>query len=610
MTVQTIVAIVSGVNNGGSILNSCVSKLTAAVRQITAFQLRPYQADVEQQIYAAWQSGARNVLAVLPTGAGKTVLFAKILADHDGASCAIAHRQELVAQISLALARNHVRHRIIGPQPLIKHVVRLHMRRVGASYYDANSRTAVAGVDTLIRRADKLAAWLATVTKWVQDEAHHILAKNKWGKAADLFPNAIGLGVTATPERADGKGLGRDNDGLMDTMVLGPSLRWMIHEGYLTDYRIFAPPNDMDVDDSMISETTGDFSRPKLAKAAKNSHIVGDVVSHYRRLANGRRGVTFYPDVETASEGAARFRESGVPAEMVSAKTADEVRADAIGKLENKTLWQLTNVDIFGEGFDLPAIDVVSLARHTASFALFCQQVGRALRPVYAEDHPLDTAEQRRAAIAAGPKPIATIIDHVGNVKRHAVARECEFTGSMIIDLCYREWTLERREKRKRREDDDSIPLTTCLNPACFKPYPVVKPRCPYCSEKPLPARRDAPEFVDGDLTELDPSALRVITLEGNRLVGPAQYPEGANPIVRASIHKKHNERLRAQELLRQQIAWWAAWGQQHGWSDAESYRRFFHKFGIDVATAKTLGAKAAAALTEKVILDIARLSQ
>lgn len=589
-------------------MNSCVSKLVSGVRQATAFALRPYQTEVEGKIYDAWAAGARNVLAVLPTGAGKTVLFAKILADHSGAACVIAHRQELVVQISLALARNHVRHRVFAPQTLIRYIVRQQMRVAGASYYDPNSPIAVAGVDTLVARSKRgdagLLAWAAGVTKWVQDEAHHVLAKNKWGKAAALFPNAQGLGVTATPERADGKGLGRHADGVFDEMVLGPSLRWMVEQGYLTDYKILAPPSDMVIDDSMISQQTGDFKPKKLAEAAKKSHIVGDVVAHYLKHAKGLRGVTFYPDVETAGQGASEFEAAGVPAMMVSAKSPDEVRTESVRRLGAGELNQLTNVDIFGEGFDLPAINVVSMARPTASFALFCQQVGRALRPVYAEGMPLDTVEQRRAAIAAGPKPHALIIDHVANVRRHAVAYEKD--GRVIIDLCYREWTLGGRAKRERRTLDDAIPLTLCLNPGCFRYYPAIKPACPICNTRPVPADRSAPEFVDGDLTELDPASLKTITVEAARIVGPAHTPANAAPYVKAAIHKKHETRKAAQLRLREAMAWWAAWGKQRGWGDSETYRRFWYAFGTDAGTAQTLGAKDADDLATKIAIEIA----
>ena len=107
--------------------------VAAAVQRAT---LRPYQREIKDDIYAAWAGGALNALAVLPTGAGKTVTFSDILHDHAGASCAIAHRQELVAQISLALARDRVRHRIIGPKNVVKLCVNIHMQEVGVSYYD------------------------------------------------------------------------------------------------------------------------------------------------------------------------------------------------------------------------------------------------------------------------------------------------------------------------------------------------------------------------------------------------------------------------------------------------------------------------------------------
>lgn len=572
---------------------------------MTAFTLRPYQADAEAQIYSAWNAGASNVLCVLPTGAGKTVLFAKILSDHGGACCAIAHRQELVGQISIALARNHVRHRIIGPSSLIKWIVSQHMRETGSSYYDANNSVAVAGVDTLLRRTDKLGSWATSVGLWVIDEAHHIQAANKWGKAAELFPNARGLGVTAAPERADGKGLGRNAEGLIDTMVEGPGLRWMVEQGYLTDYKIYAPPSDMKVTDDMVSSTTGDYSAPKLSKAAKESHIVGDVVAHFMRYAPGKRGVSFYPDVEIATEGARQFRDAGVPAETVSAKTDSRIRSEAISRLRSGNLKNLTNVDIFGEGFDLPAIDVVSLARPTASFSLFCQQVGRALRPVYADGYDLSTRDGRLAAIANGPKPYAVILDHVGNVKRHAVARELS-DGRIVIDLCRRDWSLHGRDKRGGQSPDDAIPLTTCLNPDCLQPYQAVKPRCPYCAHKPEPAGRSAPEFVDGDLTELDPAALGDIYRERDRIDATPRYPANANAVIRASIDKKHAKRQENQTKLRECVAWWAAWQRQKGRSDAESYRRFWHAFGVDVATATTYGATEAAELADKITYKLA----
>ncbi len=180
-------------------------------------QLRDYQLDLKNKTYDSWQTH-KNVLAVLPTGSGKTALFSNILQEHRGYSCAIAHRQELVSQISLALANYGVRHRIIGPSKIVKWIVRLQVEEFGKNFYDSSAPCAVAGVRTLNspKQKAKLSEFFNQTSLWVTDECHHVLADNKWGKACSLFSRAKGLGVTATPERSDGAGLGRHADGVFD----------------------------------------------------------------------------------------------------------------------------------------------------------------------------------------------------------------------------------------------------------------------------------------------------------------------------------------------------------------------------------------------------------
>ncbi len=189
--------------------------------------LRPFQQTLVADILAAWLT-VPNVLAVAPTGCGKTVVLSHIIAAEPCAVCAIAHRQELVGQISLALALNGVRHRIIGPDAVQRACTNAHVGELRANYVDANSRVAVAGVDTLIRM-NEADPWLTTVKLWVLDEAHHAQQENKWGDAIRLFPNARGLGVTATPCRADGGGLGAWNDGVFHAMVEAPGMRDIIN---------------------------------------------------------------------------------------------------------------------------------------------------------------------------------------------------------------------------------------------------------------------------------------------------------------------------------------------------------------------------------------------
>ncbi len=505
---------------------------------------RDYQSDIEREVPLLWAAGVRNVLVVLPTGAGKTFVFSRIAAACRGFVCAIAHRSELVSQMSVALGREGVRHRVIGPTELHRTCETLHMEEFGRSYVDPGARVAVASVDTLIRLPANERAWLQQVALWIQDEAHHVLAENKWGQACALFPNALGLGVTATPERADGRGLGRHADGLMDHMIVGPTMRELINRGYLTDYRIFAPPSDLDLSAVTVS-AGGDFSPPKLKVARQRSHITGDVVAHYLRIAQGKLGVTFDTDIDSATETAAAYRAAGVPAEVVSSKTPSSVRSSVLRRFRARELLQLVNVDLFGEGFDLPAIEVVSMARPTQSYSLYCQQFGRALRPLAGKDR-------------------AIIIDHVGNVMRHGLPDG------------YREWSLDRRERRTRAIPSDVIPLRTCLNPTCVAVYERVFSGCPFCGTEHVPASRGSPEQVDGDLAELDPEVLSKMRAERNRIDGDVRYPEGVAPEVRGAIQKRHFERQQEQEHLRRSLALWGGWQTSMGRSISESYKRFF----------------------------------
>lgn len=541
--------------------------------------LRPYQAKVKQGIYDAWAADS-NVLAVLPTGAGKTVLFSDIIHEHNAPSCAIAHRQELVSQISLALAKEGVKHRIIGPKKVVKLVVNLHMMVLGKSYYDPMAKCAVAGVDTLVRRGAELASWLHTVTLWVQDEAHHVCIDNKWGTAASMFPNAKGLGVTATPLRADGKGLGRHADGLFDNMIVGPSMRNLIDMGFLTDYRIFAPPSDIDLESVNISKATGDYNRDKMVKAVRKSHVVGDVVDHYIRIANGKLGITFASDVQTANDIAEQFNAQGIPAAAVDATTPDADRIAILRKFKDRELLQLVNVDLFGEGFDLPAIEVVSMARPTQSYGLYVQMFGRALR------------------LLEG-KTEAIIIDHVGNVVRHG------------LPDAPREWTLDRKEKRSGNAATDAIPVKAC--PQCTAVYERVHADCPFCGFKPAPMARSGPEYVDGDLAELDAETLAKMRGAVDEIdLHPEAYratlAAKRMPVIGQMAQvKRHVARQDAQSVLRDSIALWAGHQRAAERPDSESYRRFYFKFGIDVLSAQALGTDDALALTEKIAKDIIR---
>lgn len=561
-------------------------------------RLRRNQLIVKQDVYAYWQQGLKNVVAVLPTGGGKSVLGASIVADNQtGGSAVIAHRGELVSQLSLALARENVRHRVIGSDGLRRDCASIHVSELNRNLHDPGARVAVCSIDTLIKKDTSQDSFYRNVNLWLQDEAHHVQKGNKWGKVPDLLPpTAYGLGLTALLCRADGGGLGADNDGLFHAAAIGAGLREFIETGYLTPYRIFAPPSDVDYSGVEVT-ASGDYSPAKLRAAVHASDkIVGDVVAHYLRIAPGKRGITFAVDVEAAQDIARAFRVAGVPAEVVSAKTPDLLRLRFMRQFKAGELLQLVNVDLFGEGVDVPACEVISMVRKTESLQLYIQQFGRALRLLIPAELMAVwddmTDAQRLAHIAASPKPCGIIIDHVGNVIRHGLpdARRVQ--------------SLDRRERRSKGVTD-AIPLRTCLNPngrgpglLCMRPYERYLKCCPYCGFYPEPPGRSSPDMVDGDLYELDAATLAALRGEAEKIDRPVYAPQGLDPMAVRGLQNRHFERQQAQGTLRQTIALWAGWKKHLGFDDSQSYRMFYHRYGVDVMTAQGLGRPDAEKLT------------
>jgi DNA repair protein RadD len=558
--------------------------------------LRDFQTDIKSRIYQAWsEPNTFNVMPVAPTGSGKTVILGAILKEYGVPTCAIAHRQELVSQMSLALNRERVEHGIIAPKAVQAQIVRLHHETHGYSCYHHRAAVRVAGVDTLPNH-DKADRWLSQVRLVVQDEGHHVLRENKWGKAMALFPNARGLFPTAHAVRADGAGLGRHADGLVDSLVVGPSCRELINRGFLTDYRLLCPSTDIDFSAVPIG-STGDYSLPKLRAATHESnHIVGDVVKHYLKYAGGKLGVTFAVDIEAAKEIASAYNAAGVPAQVITAKTSINVRGQIMRQFRNRLLLQLVSVDCLGEGVDVPAIEVVSMVRKTASFQLYAQQFGRSLRPVvpdgYVDTWDSFTDDERKQILANSTKPKAIIIDHVGN---------CMFHGLPDVPQRY---SLDRRESRKIGASD-AISLRGCTE--CMQPYERFLVTCPYCGNQPVPAARSTPQQVEGDLIELDEAVLQAIRGEIQRIDGPCFAPANAVPYVKKSIIAAHENRQQRQQVLRDAMALWGGWQMQQGRSERETQRLFYQRFHVDVLTAQTFGASEAAQLEAEIRTELNR---
>lgn len=523
--------------------------------------LRPDQVKLKQGIYNAWDGGSRVALAIATTGFGKSVVMSDISLDIErmGArQCIIAHRRELVGQMAMHLAQRGISHRVIGPKDVVSDIANEQREELGRSYVNPDARAAVAGVDTINSRSDELKAWAANVPYWFGDEGHHYLRSNKWGRAIDLFTHARGLLVTACPERADGMGLGSHADGYADAMILGPTMRETIDLGGITDYEIVIPKSDFEIDEDDRGKD-GDFTRAKMSAASKRSHIVGDVVEEYRKYAYGKRAICFATDVETSGKMADRFNLAGIPAVALSGTTPGNVRREMIRRFRNGQIWVLVNVDLFDEGFDVPACEVVIMARPTASLNKYLQMIGRALRR------------------AAG-KLFGLIIDHVSNWKRHGLPDKP------------RNWTMDRREKRAKKEvDPEDIPLTVCRE--CSRPYERFHARCPYCgAEPPLPVPADRTlQQVDGDLTYLTMEMLAQMRAD-MELESPASMAQrvgaSAGELAGKGALNRQMEKHHAQQRLFDAIAQWAGIQRAMGRSDGESYRRFYLVTGMDVMSA------------------------
>lgn len=528
-----------------------------------------YQFENDAQIDAAHNAGAKNVLYVLPTGGGKSVVVRRRVRRHDAQGIkqvVIAHRQELVSQMSLHVAREGVQHAIIGPQPVIASITALHRKEFGRSFLNPSARCFVAGVDTLVSRQEKLAEWAKQIGWWTIDEAHHVLAANKWGTAAGMFPNAQGDGVSASPRRADGQGLGRWNDGLFDDMVVGPTMRQLIDMGALTEYELCIPETDFDREALKLTGS-GDFSPGSMRDASEKAHLVGDVVVQYTKHAWGKQAIVFASDVKTSREMADRFNLMGIPAVSIDGTTDDLVRSKYVEDFRAGRLRVLVNVDLFGEGFDLPAIEVVIMARPTASLAVYLQQFGRALRLL----------EGKRFGL---------IIDMVSNFKQHGFPDKPH------------NWSLERREKRgKQEKDPEDIELTRCGNTEidpktgryCMKPYDRSLPCCPHCGWKPAVSAAGGGvrelKQVDGDLTLLDIDVLNKMRADVE-LESPAAIGAKASFLGSGISTLKANqqaEKIAAQRALQDALDLWAGHRVAAGDTTDQAYRRFFLTTGQSV---------------------------
>jgi superfamily II DNA or RNA helicase len=412
-------------------------------------QLRPYQEKAIADLRSAFKEKHSKVLLVAPTGAGKTVMFSYLtsqLTQRGHRVLLIAHRDFLLDQISETLSRFQIPHGFIAA------------RRPLELWHLAQ----VAGVHTLKKRTSKI-TW---TPDWIIcDEAHHAVA-GSWNAIIEAYPNAKVIGVTATPERLDGTGLGE----VFERIVIGPQVQDLMDQGFLSRVRYISPQT---VDVENLKTRMGDFTTADIERAVNKRGVTGHAVEWYTKVCGGLPAIAFCASIAHSEAVAEGFREGGYRWQALHSHASYADNQAAIAKLANGELHGISSCDIVSEGFDVPVVTAAILLRPTKSLGLHLQQIGRVLRPAPGKDR-------------------AIVIDHVGNVAK-CIQGEWTMNHGRAEDA--REWSLEGREKTKKL-----APLKRCK--ACLAIIPASCSVCPECGEEVEVVSRELKQ-VEGTLAEL-----------------------------------------------------------------------------------------------------------
>lgn len=350
--------------------------------------------------------GHRHIVAVLGCGGGKSVIqaaIAKSATDKGNRVLFLVHRRELCDQIERTFTA-------MG--------VNMALCQIGM-------------VQTVTRRIAKITEPAVIL----QDEAHHALSRT-YRRIYDAFCGAYLLGFTATPQRMNEGGLGDVFDDLIESV----STEWLIQNHYLSPYEYYGVTL---ADIKGLHTRHGDYVKEELAELMEQHVIYGDTVKNWKRYADGKQTIVYCASIAASKETAAAFRSIGVQAVHLDGATPKHERERAVQAFRDGTVTVICNVDLFGEGFDVPDCEAVVLLRPTKSLALHIQQSMRSMR--------------------YKPNKEAIIMDHVGNFMRHGLPDD------------ERTWTL----KSKRKKTKNKINVKRCPN--CFMVVPASAKICPTC---------------------------------------------------------------------------------------------------------------------------------
>ena len=401
------------------------------------FDFRAYQKRAADR---AIQEIFSSPLIVAPTGGGKTRIASRICRRLGGKLLWIAHRKELIDQARATL--EYLNYRTTSIE--------------GGAVVNPTANAIVATVQSFRPSS------VPPVSLIVIDEAHHATS----GSYARLFETrAPVLGLTATPFRMDGVGLGD----LFGSLVVATTPAELVESGILHDPVVYAPQRP-EIGDVRVSS---DFNRNQLSAIMDKPSLVGDIVNEWIDKAASARTIAFAVDVQHSMDIVAAFTRAGIAAEHLDGKTPGAEREAILRRLATGETSIVSNVEVLTEGFDLPTIEAGIIARPTKSLGLHIQMIGRIIR-------------------AAEGKSRAVVLDHAGNHHRH---------GTILRPLEY-----DLSGKVRTAPTTTRLGLRTCPN--CWRLYPVDVSNCPQCGEPWANKYKDSPFRTlrerEGDLVEFE----------------------------------------------------------------------------------------------------------
>ena len=430
--------------------------------------LRPYQVDAVDRIRDSIRGGNKRICVCLPTGGGKTILAAHVAQQTiEGGKRVLflAHRRELIRQpfcrfVGAGIEPDRIGIILAGVQ---SGPSTMFPAATDAEMWDGYARrrppapVQIASIQTLSRRKAPPADLI------VIDEAHRTLSKS-YVDLLEQYPNAIVLGLTATPRRSDKRGLGE----VYQDMVVVAQYRDLVASGSLVEPRVWTVPRLPDL--SNVRTKGEDYDPTQLDAAVNKSELIGDLVSHWQQHGNGAPTFAFAVSVAHSKRIAEAFVNAGIAAAHVDGETPTAQRDDTFARLASGDLQVVSGCDVFTEGVDVPCVKTVILARPTKSLRIYLQAVGRGSRP-HENGHPF------------------VVLDHSGCALEHGLPQED------------RQWSLDPPKRRR----PGVAPTKTC--PQCYAVLPAACPVCPECGFEFPPAEKSELQQKDGALVEITPEA-------------------------------------------------------------------------------------------------------